>query len=111
MILRGTFVVAVAATLVLANSTQWRTSYIGVVIPSSDSTILENLRPIFETYLSEQVGHNFSMVPLSRAKSVEALRKISVDFVFSDPYIFVCLESEFSGGCLIRTRSACMHYR
>ncbi len=99
---RLAFVFSVAVALVLADPTSLRTSYIGVIMTASDSTLLENMRPTFEKYLSEEVGLNFSMVLLSRAKSFEALRNNSIDFIFSDTAIFVCLESEFSGEHLER---------
>jgi hypothetical protein len=72
-------------------------SIIGVIFTPSDGSYMDSLRPTFETFLSEQIGQNFSMLQLTRTESFDAVGNNSIDFVFADPSTFVCLESEFSG--------------
>jgi hypothetical protein len=69
----------------------------------SESTVREEWGPTFETFLSESVGkfldppRNFSIVLMNIPMTFHNVYEKSIDFIFSTPSVFSCLETENAG--------------
>ncbi len=80
-----------------------RTISIGAVPITSDTAFLSAWKPTFEDYLSDTVGQffvppaRFEIVLLTLTSVFDAVKEKSIEFVFVNPSLFSCLESEFSG--------------
>ncbi len=76
---------------------------IGGVPLGSSSSFLKSWKPTFERYLLDTVGQaydpplNFSLIPLTLSNAFEMVKGGKVHFVYSNPSLYSCLESEYSG--------------
>jgi hypothetical protein len=76
---------------------------IGGVPLGSSSEFLRLWRPTFEAYLSEIVGIKysppirFSLITLTLSTAFDMVEAGKVNFVYSNPSLFSCLEAEYSG--------------
>ena len=78
---------------------------IGGVPLGSSSDFLKLWQPTFEAYLSETVGIKyspplrFSLIVLTLSNAFDMVEAGKVNFVYSNPSLFSCLQSEYSGIC------------
>jgi hypothetical protein len=69
----------------------------------SDAGVIDIWGPTFEEMLSESVGQflsparNFTIVLMTIPQTFQMVEDKSIDFFFSTPSIFSCLESEYAG--------------
>jgi hypothetical protein len=74
----------------------------GVPLGSSSSFVL-SWKPTFEKYLFDTVGLkydpplNFSLIPLTLSNSFQMIDEGKVHFIYSNPSLYSCLETEYSG--------------
>jgi hypothetical protein len=69
----------------------------------SEESLQKDWGPTFEAFLTESVGRrltpprNFSLVLMTIPMTFAMVENKSIDFIFSTPSVFSCLETENSG--------------
>ena len=91
-------------TAVLLPGTQAGTIVIGGVPYGTSSDYVLSWKPTFEEYLSIEVGTkhnpplNFSFITLTLSSAFNKIKERALDFIYTNPSLYSCLEVEESGG-------------
>jgi hypothetical protein len=75
----------------------------GLAIKGNDA-LMAQWTATFSTFLSEALagkGYAFELVPLDIPTTYTAVERREVDFVYTNPSVFSCLESEFGARAII----------
>jgi hypothetical protein len=88
---------------IFPSSSQINPIVVGGVPLGSSSSFLQSWQPTFEKYLFDTVGTlynpplNFSLIPLTLSNAFQMVNERRVQFIYSNPSLYSCLESEYSG--------------
>jgi hypothetical protein len=86
---------------------------IGAVPIGSNEAFSTAWKPTFENYLTDTVGVkynpplNFTFVSLTTTALFDMAGSGNVDFIYSNPSVYACLESEYAGTYCISCGSYC----
>ena len=100
------FCIAILAAVEAANLS---TPIAGAAYRVGVTNVDADFGPTFATYLTATVGAEygirFEVVPVARADMFDAVQRASVDFIFTDPGSFACVEHAHGAAAIATLRA------